>query len=157
MSDVLEAGGGHPVRPQVRLLLQVAMVVFVWTVGIGILNGTDLVDFDRKVVLTKYSYAFVIMPGGFGTMDEFFEALTLIQTKTIHGFPVVVYGKEFYEPLMDVMHHMAEKGTISEEDMSLVLLTDDVEEAMNHIQKYITTNYKVRPRKRSFWWLLEKR
>ena len=52
MSDVLEAGGGHPLRPQVRLLLQVAMVVFVWTVGIGILNGTDLVDFDRKVVLS---------------------------------------------------------------------------------------------------------
>lgn len=113
--------------------------------------------FTRKVVLTKYSYAFIIMPGGFGTMDELFEALTLIQTKTIHGFPVVVYGKEFYEPLMDVMHHMAEKGTISEEDMSLVLLTDDVDEAMSHIHKYITTNYKVRPRKRPFWWLLEKR
>jgi uncharacterized protein (TIGR00730 family) len=113
--------------------------------------------FTRKVVLSKYSYAFIIMPGGFGTMDEFFETLTLIQTKTIHNFPIVLFGKEFYEPLMDVMHHMAEKGTISEEDMSLVLLTDDVGEAMVHIHKYITTNYKVRPRKRPFWWLLEKR
>ena len=113
--------------------------------------------FTRKTILIKYSYAFIIMPGGFGTMDELFETLTLIQTKTIHSFPIVLFGKEFYEPLMDVMHHMAEKGTISEEDMSLVLLTDDVGEAMDHIRKYITTNYQVRPRKRRFWWLLEKR
>jgi len=113
--------------------------------------------FTRKVMLSKYSYAFIIMPGGFGTMDEFFETLTLIQTKTIHGFPMVLFGKEFYEPLIDVMYHMAEKGTISEEDLSLVLLTDDVGEAMDHIRKYITTNYKVRPRKITKWWLWEKR
>ncbi len=112
--------------------------------------------FTRKTILIKYSYAFVIMPGGFGTMDELFETLTLVQTKTITGFPVVIFGKEFYEPLMDVLHHMAEKGTISEGDMSLVLLTDDVNEAMDHIRKYIQQNYKIRPRKRS-WWLFEKR
>ena len=57
---------------------------------------------------------------------------------------------------MNVMHHMAAKGAISEEDMSLVLLTDDVTEAMEHIRKYIQQNYKIKPRKR-FWWLLEKR
>ena len=112
--------------------------------------------FTRKTMLIKYSYAFIIMPGGFGTMDEFFETLTLVQTKTIHGFPVVLFGKEFYEPLMDVMHMMAAKGAISEQDMSLVLLTDDVAEAMEHISKYIKTNYKIKPRKR-LWWLLEKR
>jgi uncharacterized protein (TIGR00730 family) len=112
--------------------------------------------FTRKVILIKYSYAFVILPGGFGTMDELFETLTLVQTKTIHGFPVVLFGKEFYEPLMDVLHHMAEKGTISEEDMSLVLLTDDIPEAMNHIRSYIQQHYKVKPRRRQ-WWLLEKR
>ena len=112
--------------------------------------------FTRKTILIKYSYAFIIMPGGFGTMDELFETLTLVQTKTITGFPVVLYGKEFYEPLMDVLHHMAKKGTISEEDMSLVLLTDDVDEAMDHIRKYIQQNYQIKPRKRS-WWLLEKR
>jgi predicted Rossmann-fold nucleotide-binding protein len=96
------------------------------------------------------------MPGGFGTMDELFETLTLVQTKTIHGFPIVLFGKSFYGDLMDVMHQMAAKGTISEEDLSLVLLTNDVGEAMNHIRKYIQTNYKIKPRKR-MWWLFEKR
>lgn len=112
--------------------------------------------FTRKTILVKYSYAFVIMPGGFGTMDELFETLTLVQTKTITGFPIVLFGKEFYKELIDVMHVMAEKGTISEEDLSLVLLTDDVEEAMEHIRKYIQQNYTIKPRKR-LWWLLEKR
>ena len=112
--------------------------------------------FTRKTILVKYSYAFIIMPGGFGTMDELFETLTLVQTKTIHGFPIVLFGKEFYEPLMEVMAMMAEKKTISEEDLKLVLLTDDVGEAMDHIYKYIQANYKVKPRRRQ-WWLLEKR
>ena len=112
--------------------------------------------FVRKVILLKYSYAFIIMPGGFGTMDEFFETLTLVQTKTIHSFPIVLFGKEYYQPLLEVMEHMAEKGTISNEDMSLVLLTDDVIEAMEHIRKYIMSNYKIKPRKR-FWWLFERR
>ena len=112
--------------------------------------------FVRKTLLIKYSYAFIILPGGFGTMDEFFETLTLIQTKSITGFPIVVFSKEFYEPLMDVMHHMAREGTISEEDLSLVLLTDDVVEAMDHIKKYIQNNYIIKPRKNK-WWLFEKK
>jgi uncharacterized protein (TIGR00730 family) len=111
--------------------------------------------FTRKTMLIKYSYAFIIMPGGFGTMDEFFETLTLVQTKTITSFPLVLFGKEYYKELMDVMHDMARKGTISEQDMSLVLLTDDVGEAMDHIRKYIQTNYKIKPRKK-IWWLFEK-
>ncbi len=112
--------------------------------------------FVRKTLLIKYSYAFIIMPGGFGTMDEFFETLTLVQTKSITGFPIVVFGKEFYEPLMDVMYHMVREGTISQEDLSLVLLTDDVGAAMDHIRKYIQANYKIKPRKKQ-WWLLEKK
>ena len=112
--------------------------------------------FIRKALLEKYSYAFIIMPGGFGTMDEFFETLTLIQTKMISQFPMVLFGKSFYQPLMDYMNFMAAQKTISVEDMNLVLLTDSAEEAMDHIRKYITTNYKVRPRKR-LWWLFEKR
>lgn len=111
--------------------------------------------FVRKTLMIKYSYAFIIMPGGFGTMDEFFETLTLIQTKTITTFPIVLFGREYYQPLIDVMKVMAEQGTISEEDMSLVLLTDDVTEAMEYIAKFITRNYKVKPR-RKLWWLLEK-
>ena len=105
--------------------------------------------------MVKYSYAFIIMPGGFGTMDEFFETLTLVQTKTITSFPVVVFGKEYYKEIFDTMEMMAKEGTILKEDMDLVLFTDDVNEAMDHIVKYIRTNYKIRPR-RKLWWLLEK-
>jgi uncharacterized protein (TIGR00730 family) len=112
--------------------------------------------FVRKVVLVKYSYAFIIMPGGFGTMDEFFETLTLVQTQTITQFPIVLFGKDYYSPLWNYAEFMAQQGTISRDDMKLVLLTDSVDEAMNHIQHYVSQNYKVRPRKR-YWWLFEKR
>lgn len=112
--------------------------------------------FVRKVLLTKYSYGFIIMPGGFGTMDELFETLTLVQTKTISSFPVVLFGKEYYRELWDMFEDMAEKGTISREDLNLVLLTDDPTEAVEHVLGYIRTNFKVKPRKR-LWWLFEKR
>ncbi len=112
--------------------------------------------FVRKTVLAKYSYAFIIMPGGFGTMDEFFETLTLIQTKTVTRFPIIVFGKSYFKELWDYLFFMAENGTISTDDLKLVILTDSVDEAMEHIQTYIKLNYKVRPRKRRLW-LLEKR
>ena len=112
--------------------------------------------FVRKVLLVKYSYAFIIMPGGFGTMDEFFETLTLVQTKTITQFPIVVFGKEYHQPLLENIEWMAEQGTISKEDLNLVLVTDSIDEAMDHIHHYISTNYKVKPRKR-LRWLFEKR
>lgn len=112
--------------------------------------------FVRKTLLIKYSYAFIIMPGGFGTMDELFETLTLIQTKTISQFPVVLYGKEYYRELWDYLLVMANQGMISKEDLLLVLLTDDIEEAMQHIHSYVSKNYKIKPRKK-LWWLLEKR
>ena len=110
--------------------------------------------FIRKTLLIKYSYAFIIMPGGFGTMDEFFQTITLIQNKVLTQFPIVLYGKEYYKELMEAIQYMANKGTISAADMNLVLLTDDIDEAMSHIRNYITTNYKIVPRKR-FWWLFE--
>ena len=112
--------------------------------------------FVRKVLLIKYSYAFIIMPGGFGTLDEFFETLTLVQTKSIQNFPVVLFGRDYHQTLMAHVERMALEGTISREDMKLVLLTDDVDEAMNHIRQFIDMNYKVKPRKR-IWWLFEKR
>lgn len=112
--------------------------------------------FVRKVLLIKYSYAFFILPGGFGTMDEFFETLTLVQTKTLTQFPIVLFGKEYYKELVEAMNDMAVRGTISKEDMNLVLVTDDMDEAINHIKQYITANYKIRPR-RKLWWLFEKR
>ena len=112
--------------------------------------------FIRKVLLVKYSYAFIIMPGGFGTMDEFFDTITLAQTKSITNFPLVLYGKEYYQPLMNVIDSMIVKGTVSESDKKLVLLTDDMDEAMQYIQAYIAQNFKVKARKK-LWWLLEKR
>jgi uncharacterized protein (TIGR00730 family) len=112
--------------------------------------------FVRKTVMIKYSYAFIIMPGGFGTMDELFETLTLVQTKTITSFPIVLFGTAFYEPLLRVFRHMVAEGTIAKVDLSLVLLTDDINAAMDHIRKYITQNYTLKPRRRQ-WWLLERR
>ncbi len=112
--------------------------------------------FVRKTLLIKYSFAFIIMPGGFGTLDEFYETLTLVQTKSIIQFPIVLYGKDFFRPLMEYAQFMHEQGTISKEDMDLVLVTDDIDEAMAHIRSYITTNYKVKPRRR-LWWLFEKK
>ncbi len=112
--------------------------------------------FVRKTLLVKYSYAFIIMPGGFGTMDEFFEIITLVQTKTINVFPIVLMGKEYYRDLVETMEGMAVQGTISKEDLKLVLVTDDEDEAVNHITQYISSNYKVKPRRRH-WWLFEKR
>jgi predicted Rossmann-fold nucleotide-binding protein len=69
---------------------------------------------------------------------------------------MVLFGKEYYKELWDVLEHMAANGSIAKEDLSLVLLTDDVNEAMLHIRTYISTNYKVKPRRRSLW-LVEKR
>ena len=112
--------------------------------------------FVRKVMMVKYSYAFIIMPGGFGTLDEFFETLTLIQTKTITQFPIVLYGKDYHKELWEYIEYLAQEGTINREDISLVLLTDDINDAINHIRTYIRKNYKVKRRKRR-WWLFEKK
>jgi uncharacterized protein (TIGR00730 family) len=89
--------------------------------------------FVRKVLLLKYSYGFVIMPGGFGTMDEMFETLTLIQTKKIRNFPMVVMGLEFWKEMRSFMDHMIEGATISPGDIDLILWTDSVEEAVEHL------------------------
>jgi uncharacterized protein (TIGR00730 family) len=109
--------------------------------------------FVRKVLLVKYSYGFVVMPGGVGTMDEFFETLTLIQTATIHNFPVVMIGKDYYKDIWEMLQKMLQAGTISPADLELVLFTDDVQQAVNHIDFYIKRHYamkKVKPRKLLF-------
>ena len=112
--------------------------------------------FIRKVLMVKYSYAFIIMPGGFGTMDELFETLTLAQTRVITNFPIVLFGKEYFAPLMHSIDSMIAIGTISANDKKLILLTDDINEAMQYIQAYIAKNFTVKPRKK-LWWLFEKR
>lgn len=102
--------------------------------------------FIRKVMLIKYSYAFVVMPGGVGTMDELFEAVTLIQTKKILGFPVVLMGQDYWRPLVDFLKLMVQARTISPEDLDLLLLTDSVDDAMAHIQKHAIEQFGLRRR-----------
>jgi len=113
--------------------------------------------FVRKVLLLKYSYGFVVMPGGFGTMDELFETCTLIQTKTIRNFPVVVFGISYHEPLREFFQKMIDQKTITTDDMHLVLFTDDVQEGMEHILKYLKENYYRKPIKPSPWFFERRR
>jgi uncharacterized protein (TIGR00730 family) len=102
--------------------------------------------FVRKVLLSKYSYAFVVMPGGFGTLDEFFEALTLIQTKVMRRFPIVLMCSDFHEHLYDYIRHLADYGTINKEDLDLFLLTDSVEEMEAHIKRFAIEGYGLKRR-----------
>jgi uncharacterized protein (TIGR00730 family) len=103
--------------------------------------------FVRKVMLVKYSYAFVVLPGGLGTMDELFEALTLIQTGKIESFPVVLIGKEYWSPLLKFLNEIVRVGTIDARDLDLLLLTDSVDQAMAHIQKHAVEQFGLVRRK----------
>ena len=102
--------------------------------------------FSRKVMLTFASEVYVYFPGGFGTMDEFFEIVTLIQTKKIAQLPIVLYGKEFWEPLLRFFEQdMLKKfGTISAEDLSLFVIMDDVDDAYKYIMKHVDTKNNIK-------------
>lgn len=113
--------------------------------------------FVRKTLLIKYSYAFVVMPGGFGTLDEYFEALTLIQTKMLSQFPIVIFDKAYHKEIIEHIELMKLKGTISPEDLDLCLFTDSVDEAVKHIENAITRfGLKHEMPKKTLWWLFEK-
>ncbi len=86
----------------------------------------------RKVMLVKYSYAFVAMPGGLGTLDEVFELSTLIQTGKIRDFPLILMGREYWAPLLDLLRHLVREGTASAPDVDRILVTDSPEEAVAH-------------------------
>ncbi|MGZ5553725.1 MAG: LOG family protein [Chthoniobacterales bacterium] len=90
--------------------------------------------FVRKTLLVKYSYAFVILPGGAGTLDEMFEAITLIQTRKIKSFPVVVMGTDYWRELLPFIDKMVKAGMIAPSDADLVYATDSVDEAIAHIR-----------------------
>ncbi|MDO5655215.1 MAG: TIGR00730 family Rossman fold protein [Flavobacteriaceae bacterium] len=93
--------------------------------------------FVRKVMLVKYSQGFVVLPGGFGTLDELFEALTLIQTEKIGRFPIVLVGTEYWGGLMDWFQKtLIAEGKIKAEDMNLFRLVDTAEEAVGHIKAF---------------------
>ncbi|MDF1879905.1 TIGR00730 family Rossman fold protein [Sulfurimonas sp. MAG313] len=96
--------------------------------------------FSRKVMLVKYSIAYVIFPGGFGTLDELFEALTLVQTKKVSGVKIFVVGTEFFQPLFDfIKNTLLPEGMIDEEDLDMITLTDD----LDHIAEQIKTSLGV--------------
>ncbi len=93
--------------------------------------------FVRKVMFVKYASGYVCLPGGFGTMDEVFEALTLMQTKKIYRFPLILFCRDYWEPLVDYMKNtMLANGTISEEDFDLIDITDDTEEVVQIIEDF---------------------
>ena len=92
--------------------------------------------FARKVMFVKYSVGYVITPGGFGTMDEFFEALTLMQTGKIRRFPIIMFGTDYWDDLLKWMRKtLIPAGTISKEDMNLFCITDDPEEVVRIIEE----------------------
>jgi len=92
--------------------------------------------FARKTMFVKYAQAFVICPGGFGTMDELFEALTLVQTRKVNQFPVILMGSEFWQPLLDWLKStLAERALIAHADLDLFVVTDDVQEAVRRIDE----------------------
>jgi uncharacterized protein (TIGR00730 family) len=114
--------------------------------------------FVRRVFLFKYSYAVIGLPGGLGTLDELFEALTLIQTGKIAHFPVVLIGTEYWHPLQNLLRHLAAARTIDEQDLELLLVTDSVSAALEHIQRYAVEPFGlVRGHLRPSTWLGERR
>ena len=94
--------------------------------------------FVRKVMFMKYSQAFICMPGGFGSMDELFESLTLIQTERIKPFPIVLVGSEFWSGLVEwLKDKMLGNGNIKKEDLDLFVVLDDVDEVVDYIKKMV--------------------
>ncbi len=105
------------------------------------IDADKSLDFDyffvRKVMFVKYSQGFVVMPGGFGTMDELFEAMTLIQTKKIGKFPIILVGKNYWSGLFDwIKNTLLEEGTISLEDLDLISLVDTEKEVIDVIDTF---------------------
>ena len=113
--------------------------------------------FVRKVLLFKYSYAFIALPGGLGTMDELTEALTLIQTKKIQEYPVILIGTAYWQPFITLLREMVSHGAVAERDLDLLVVTDDLDEAMRHLETHAVGAFGLkrvvwRPR----WWLGER-
>ena len=100
--------------------------------------------FSRKVMLVKYSMAYVIFPGGFGTLDELFEALTLVQTRKVTGVKIFVIGSEFYQPLLQfVEDKLLGEGMIDQEDLEMICLTDEFEQVVDEIEVSLSNQLEV--------------
>jgi uncharacterized protein (TIGR00730 family) len=113
--------------------------------------------FVRKVLLFKYSYAFVIMPGGLGTTDELFEALTLIQTGKIAHFPIIIMGKEYWRDIAELMRKMVEARTASDKDLDLLYFTDSIDEAMDVIGTRVIKAFGLKVVRKRPWRILGER
>ena len=115
--------------------------------------------FVRKTLLVKYSYAFVIMPGGAGTLDEMFEAITLIQTRKIRSFPVVIMGTDYWHEILPFINKMATAGMIAPSDLDLVYVTDSVDVAIAHLRHKAIERFGLRLERRArlpWGWLGER-
>ena len=114
--------------------------------------------FVRKLMLVKYSYAFIAMPGGFGTIDEIFEVANLIETKKLKQFPLVLIGREFWQPLLSFLQDRAlARGTIDLADYELLLVTDSAEEAVRHVTDIAVGRFGLTygPKVKRRWYLWE--
>jgi len=101
--------------------------------------------FVRKVMFVKYSQGFIVMPGGFGTLDELFEAITLIQTNKIGRFPIILVGKKFWSGLIEwIKNTLLGQGNISEKDLKLFRVVDTADEAIEHLNKFYA-KYSLKP------------
>jgi len=112
--------------------------------------------FVRKVILVKYSYGFVALPGGFGTLDEVFEVLTLIQTGKVQEFPVVLLGTAYWAPLVRLLDHLLAAGTVDARDLRRVVVTDDPAEATAAVRDAATRTWGLRLPPRPRWYLGER-
>ena len=113
--------------------------------------------FVRKVMLAKYSYAFVALPGGFGTMDELFEIATLVQTGKVEEFPIVLAGVEYWQPLVDFLRNtMVKHGTIDALDVDRLILSDSPTEIAQRVRQVAMKQFGLqRGARKPRWWLFE--
>ncbi len=135
-------GGGKSVGLNIQLPFEQQANKFI--------DKDKIINFDyffvRKVMFIKYAQGFVVLPGGFGTLDEMFEALTLIQTHKSGNFPVILVGKKFWDGLLKWIKEMLleEEGNISPEDMDLIKIVDSPNEAVEHINDFYK-KYHLKP------------
>tara|TARA_Y100000589_G_scaffold288675_1_gene290246 strand:+ start:2401 stop:3102 length:702 start_codon:yes stop_codon:yes gene_type:complete len=135
-------GGGKSVGLNIKLPFEQQANKFI--------DKDKIINFDyffvRKVMFIKYAQGFVVLPGGFGTLDEMFEALTLIQTHKSGNFPVILVGKKFWDGLLKWIKEMLleEEGNISPEDMDLIKIVDSPNEAVEHINDFYK-KYHLKP------------
>jgi uncharacterized protein (TIGR00730 family) len=114
--------------------------------------------FVRKVMLMKYSYAFIVLPGGFGTMDEIFETATLIQTGKMDDFPIVMMGSKYWQPLVGLLEEkMVPEGTVDPVDVSRLVVTDSADEAVSLVLRSARTKFGLKWEPQPSWILRERK